>query len=231
MPDELTEILLDIRTHLEFCQQNQIQTIELNQIMDEQKKIEVKNLTQNPDQAELLKNLQTDIGNCTRCKLSKERNNIVFGEGSPNADLMFIGEGPGFDEDQQGKPFVGKAGRLLDKIIEAMGLKRDQVYIGNVVKCRPPDNRNPETDEIETCFPFLEKQIKIIEPKVIVCLGKFATQTILKTETAISKLRGQFFDFGNAKLMPTFHPAYLLRNPNMKRQVWEDMQKVMEVLK
>ncbi len=175
--------------------------------------------------------LREEMGDCTRCKLhSSGRTQIVFGVGNPSADLMFVGEGPGRDEDIQGIPFVGRAGKLLTKIIEAMGLKRDDVYIANVVKCRPPENRNPEPDEIETCQPFLFKQIEIIKPKVIVCLGTFSAQLLLDTDEKISKLRGQLHDFRGTKLLPTYHPAFLLRSPSMKRPVWEDMQKVMEVL-
>jgi len=175
--------------------------------------------------------LREELGDCTRCKLhSSGRTQIVFGVGNPNADLMFVGEGPGRDEDIQGIPFVGRAGKLLTKIIEAMGLKRDDVYIANVVKCRPPENRNPETDEIETCQPFLFKQIEIIKPKVIVCLGTFSAQLLLNTEEKISKLRGQLHDFRGTKLLPTYHPAFLLRSPSMKRPVWEDMLKVIEIL-
>lgn len=177
-----------------------------------------------------LENLRNEIGDCTRCRLHKERTNIVFGVGNSEADLMFVGEGPGRDEDLQGEPFVGRAGKLLTKMIEAMTLKRDDIYIANVVKCRPPQNRNPEDDEIVTCQPFLKKQIDIIQPKVIVTLGKFAGQTLLQTETPISKLRGDFHQYGQTQVMPTYHPAFLLRNPKMKRFVWEDLQKVMEVL-
>lgn len=177
-----------------------------------------------------LEELVQHIGPCTRCKLHKQRNNIVFGVGNPKAELMFIGEGPGADEDEQGIPFVGRAGQLLTKMIEAMGLTRDDIYIANVVKCRPPENRNPEEDEIAACSPFLEEQIRLINPKVIVCLGKFAAQTILKTEITISRLRGNFHDRNGIPVMPTFHPAYLLRNPEMKRPAWEDLKMVMDKL-
>ncbi|PIR17613.1 MAG: hypothetical protein COV46_03510 [Deltaproteobacteria bacterium CG11_big_fil_rev_8_21_14_0_20_49_13] len=177
-----------------------------------------------------LDKIRVEIGDCKRCKLSKARKNIVFGVGNPHAELIFIGEGPGADEDDQGEPFVGRAGQLLTKIIGAMGLKRSDVYIGNIVKCRPPNNRAPEPDEIEACTPFLMKQIEAIKPKVIVCLGATAAKDILKTEVPISKLRGKFLDWNGYKLMPTFHPAFLLRNPNMKRPVWEDMQAVMKEL-
>ena len=164
---------------------------------------------------------------CTQCGLCEKRTQVVFGEGNPNADLMFIGEGPGYDEDIQGRPFVGKAGQLLTKIIEAMGLKRSDVYIANCVKCRPPQNRNPLPDEIAACNPYLKRQIDLIQPKVICALGKFAAQTLLGTERPISRLRGQFEDYQGIKLMPTFHPAYLLRNPQDKKLVWQDMQKIM----
>jgi DNA polymerase len=175
--------------------------------------------------------VRADIGDCTRCKLhSLGRTQIVFGVGNPDADLMFVGEAPGRDEDLQGFPFVGRAGQLLTKIIEAIGLKREDVYIANVIKCRPPENRNPEPDEVETCEPFLFRQIDIIKPKVIVALGKFGAQTLLRTLDPISRLRGRVYDYRGAKLIPTFHPAYLLRNPSSKREVWEDMKLVRSLL-
>lgn len=173
-----------------------------------------------------LAKIRSDLGDCTRCKLCAGRKNIVFGEGNPGTSLVFVGEGPGEQEDLQGRPFVGKAGQLLDRMIEAMGLSRNQVYIANVVKCRPPGNRNPEPDEIETCGPFLHRQLDTIRPKVIVALGKFAAQTLLDTEQPISKLRGKFHTYRGARLMPTFHPAYLLRNPSSKREAWADLQLV-----
>jgi DNA polymerase len=172
-----------------------------------------------------------DIGDCTRCKLhALGRTKIVFGVGNPKADLMFVGEAPGGDEDVQGIPFVGRAGQLLTKIIEAIELGRDDVYIANVIKCRPPGNRNPEPDEIATCEPFLFQQIDIIKPRIIVTLGKFAAQTLLRTDAPISRIRGRVFDYRGAKLIPTFHPAYLLRNPSSKREVWEDMKLVRKLL-
>jgi uracil-DNA glycosylase len=174
-----------------------------------------------------LREIRQDIGDCTRCKLHKGRTNLVFGVGSPEARLMFVGEGPGADEDLQGEPFVGRAGQLLTQIINAMGFTREQVYIANVVKCRPPENRNPEPDEIEQCGPFLRAQIAAIKPDVIVALGKFAAQTLLGVETPISRLRGRFHEMGSVVVMPTFHPSYLLRNPAAKREVWEDMKLVM----
>jgi DNA polymerase len=180
---------------------------------------------------ESLAAVRADIGDCTRCKLhTLGRTQIVFGVGNPDADLMFVGEAPGRDEDQQGFPFVGRAGQLLTKIIEAIALKRDDVYIANVIKCRPPENRNPEPDEVATCEPFLFRQIDIIKPKVIVALGKFGAQTLLRTLDPISRLRGRVFDYRGAKLIPTFHPAYLLRNPSSKREVWEDMKLVRSLL-
>ena len=183
------------------------------------------------DAAAALVAVRTEIGDCTRCKLhTLGRRQIVFGVGNPSADLMFIGEAPGADEDIQGIPFVGKAGQLLTKIIEAIGLQREDVYIANVIKCRPPGNRNPEQDEVNTCEPFLFQQIEIIKPKVIVALGKFAAQTLLRTLDPISRLRGRVYELRGAKLIPTFHPAYLLRNPSSKREVWEDMKVVRKIL-
>ena len=181
--------------------------------------------------AEALAAVRADIGDCTRCKLhTLGRRQIVFGVGNPEADLMFVGEAPGADEDVQGIPFVGRAGQLLTKIIEAIDLKRDDVYIANVIKCRPPQNRNPEPDEVGTCEPFLFRQIDSIKPKVIVALGKFAAQTLLRTLDPISRLRGRVYEYRGAKLIPTFHPAYLLRNPSSKREVWEDMKLVKRLL-
>ena len=184
------------------------------------------------ESAEALAAVRADIGDCTRCKLSGlGRTQVVFGVGNPNADLMFVGEAPGADEDVQGVPFVGRAGQLLTKIIEAIDLGRDDVYIANVIKCRPPQNRNPEPDEVETCEPFLFRQIDIIRPKVIVALGKFGAQTLLRTLDPISRLRGRVYEYRGAKLVPTFHPAYLLRSPSSKREVWEDMKLVKQLLK
>jgi DNA polymerase len=182
--------------------------------------------------ADALAAIKTEIGpDCSRCKLHRlGRRQVVFGVGSPDADLMFVGEAPGADEDIQGIPFVGRAGQLLTKIIEAIGLGRDDVYIANVIKCRPPQNRNPEPDEVETCEPFLFQQIDVIKPKVIVALGTFAARALLRTLDPISRLRGRVYDYRGAKLIPTFHPAYLLRNPASKRDVWEDMKKVRELL-
>jgi DNA polymerase len=171
-----------------------------------------------------------DLGECTRCKLHSTRHKIVFGDGNPKAELVFVGEGPGADEDAQGLPFVGRAGKLLTQMIEAMGLQRKDVYICNVVKCRPPENRQPEEDEVTTCSPFLLRQIDAIAPKVIVCLGAVAARTLLETNRGISQFRGEWLEFRGRKLLATYHPAYLLRNPPAKSEVWKDLQKVMAVL-
>ncbi len=167
---------------------------------------------------------------CTRCKLHKARKQIVFGVGNPKAQLVFVGEGPGRDEDEQGEPFVGRAGKLLTQMIEAMSLRRQDVYICNVVKCRPPENRLPEKDETATCSPYLIRQLDVIHPKVICCLGACSAQTLLNTAQGISRFRGEWFEFRGAKLIATYHPAYLLRNPAAKAEVWKDLQKVMAVL-
>ena len=181
--------------------------------------------------AESLAAIRADIGDCTRCKLhTLGRKQIVFGVGNPKAELMFVGEAPGADEDEQGEPFVGRAGQLLTKIIEAIDLKREDVYIANVLKCRPPGNRNPEPDEVGQCEPFLFRQIDAIRPKVIVALGKFAAQSLLRTTEPITKIRGREFQYREAILIPTYHPAYLLRNPPAKRDVWEDMKRVRQLL-
>jgi len=174
--------------------------------------------------------IRENLGECTRCRLHKTRKKIVFGDGNPNAQLVFVGEGPGADEDAQGLPFVGRAGKLLTQMIEAMGLQRKDVYICNVVKCRPPENRQPEKDEVAECSPFLFRQIDTIGPKVIVCLGSTAAQTILQTNRGISHFRGEWLEFRGRKLMATYHPAYLLRNPAAKSEVWKDLQKVMAEL-
>jgi DNA polymerase len=176
--------------------------------------------------------IRDDLGaDCSRCKLhTLGRTQVVFGVGNPNADLMFVGEAPGADEDIQGEPFVGRAGQLLTKIIEAIGLRREDVYIANVIKCRPPGNRNPEPDEVEQCEPFLFRQIDTVKPKVIVALGKFAAQCLLRSNDPITRIRGREFKYRDAILIPTYHPAYLLRTPSAKREVWEDMKRVRAIL-
>ena len=182
--------------------------------------------------AERLRSIRDELGDCTRCKLHGGRSHLVFGVGSPDADLMFVGEAPGRDEDLQGEPFVGRAGQLLTKIIEAIDLRREDVYIANVIKCRPPQNRNPERDEVETCRPFLFAQIDAIQPRVIVALGSFAVRTLLDDDRLpISRARGQVYACRGAKLIPTFHPAFLLRSPDRKRDVWEDMKRVRSLLR
>jgi uracil-DNA glycosylase family 4 len=188
----------------------------------------VPKLEQGPRQT--LDEIRTELGDCKRCKLCGGRTQIVFGSGNPRAELMFVGEAPGADEDRQGQPFVGKAGQLLTKMIEAMKFSRDDVYICNVVKCRPPENRNPEPDEITACEPFLKAQVASVRPKVIVTLGKFAAQALLRDQTAITRLRGQWREYEGIPLMPTFHPAYLLRVPTEKKLAWGDLQEVMKKL-
>jgi DNA polymerase len=177
-----------------------------------------------------LESVREEIGDCTRCKLHKGRTNLVFGVGSPTARLMFVGEAPGEDEDKKGEPFVGKAGQLLTKMIEAMGILREDVYICNTVKCRPPNNRNPEPDELGSCEPFLKGQLAAVQPEVIVTLGKFAAQALLRDATPISRLRGNWREYEGIPVMPTFHPAYLLRSPQEKGKVWDDLQQVMKKL-
>jgi len=182
----------------------------------------------NASNEEQLKRVYQEMTNCQLCQLAKTRHNLVFGDGNPNAQIVFVGEAPGADEDQQGLPFVGRAGQLLTKIIEAMGVSRKDVYICNILKCRPPGNRNPLPDEISLCEPFLKKQLLAISPKVICALGTFAAQTLLKTDIPITLLRGRFHTYNGVKLMPTYHPAYLLRSPSAKKPVWEDVQMIMK---
>jgi DNA polymerase len=181
-------------------------------------------------EGDTLDRIREDIGDCRRCRLCEARNTIVFGDGNPRAQLVFVGEGPGHDEDIQGLPFVGRAGKLLTQMIEAMGLQRADVYICNIVKCRPPGNRTPEKDEVATCSPFLDRQIAAIAPKVVVCLGNVAAQTLLGTNKSISQFRGQWFEYRGTKLLATYHPAFLLRNPAAKSEVWTDLKKVMAEL-
>ena len=182
------------------------------------------------DAVAALRAISEDIGDCTRCGLSRGRKNIVFGVGNPRADIMFIGEGPGADEDEQGEPFVGRAGQLLNNMIAAMGLRREDVYIANVVKCRPPQNRAPERDEIETCSPFLMRQVDVIRPKIIVALGATAAKTLLGISDSMASLRGRLYDFRGTKLAVTYHPAFLLRDPRQKKEAWKDLQMVMNFL-
>jgi DNA polymerase len=183
-----------------------------------------------PSKAPTLEEIRKELGDCKRCKLHRRRRTIVFGEGNKKAKLMFIGEGPGYDEDVQGRPFVGKAGQLLTKIIQSIHFEREEVYIANIIKCRPPQNRNPEPDEIGSCSPFLMKQIQAIQPDIICALGTFAAQTLLQTDAKITSLRGRTFHLQGIKVLPTYHPAFLLRNPDKKREVWEDMKQIAEWL-
>ena len=182
------------------------------------------------DKPAALKLIREDIGDCTRCRLHKGRTNLVFGVGNVNADLMFVGEGPGADEDAQGEPFVGRAGQLLNNMISAMGIKREDVYIANVVKCRPPSNRTPEKDECDTCSPFLMRQIDVVQPKVIVALGAVAAKNLLAVSDSMANLRGRWYDFRDSKLAVTYHPAFLLRDPRQKKETWKDLQMVMKEL-
>jgi len=191
----------------------------------------IKNMLSFSKKNELLEIVKEELKDCKRCKLYKERNHIVFGEGNEDARLMLIGEAPGHEEDLQGRPFVGAAGHLLDNMLKAINLSRREVYIANIVKCRPPQNRKPERDEIEACKPFLLKQIDIIKPSIICTLGSTATQTLLETKTPITKLRGHIYDFSGIKLIPTFHPAYLLRNPYQKKGAWEDLKLIEKIYK
>lgn len=182
------------------------------------------------DKAAALKGIREDIGDCTRCRLHKGRTNLVFGVGNMNAEIMFVGEGPGADEDEQGEPFVGRAGQLLNNMISAMGIRRQDVYIANIVKCRPPGNRTPERDECDTCSPFLLRQIKVIQPKVIVALGAVAAKNLLAVNDSMANLRGRWYDFKGSRLLVTYHPAFLLRDPRQKKETWKDLQMVMKYL-
>jgi len=219
----VSDIIKDVKAYLSYLKEIGIEDIPISSSVNSGR-------SKTPSPEEALRILMDEIKDCHRCKLYKGRTRIVFGVGNPNAELVFVGEAPGRDEDLQGEPFVGEAGQLLTRIIEAMGLKREDVYIANVVKCRPPENRNPEPDEIEVCEPFLLRQLDIIRPKVICALGTFASQCLLRTKGKISELRGNFYYYHNMKVMPTYHPAYLLRNPGDKRLVWEDMKRIMAEL-
>ncbi len=224
------EVLADTRRCLEALQDEGVRRLKL----DPELLARLGNLSSDlspEEKAALLAELEAEVSGCEKCRLCEGRTQTVFGVGNPDADLMFIGEAPGADEDRQGEPFVGRAGQLLTKIIQAMGMERDQVYIGNVLKCRPPGNRNPQLDEKGSCEPYLIQQIGIIRPKVIVALGNIAVQSLLLTSTGITKLRGRFQEYQGIPLMPTFHPAALLRNPSQKKLVWEDMKTVMAFLK
>jgi DNA polymerase len=221
------EIITDLKSYLQYLKGIGIESLPLF----ETKSAELlPNSSIDTPSVEILAEIRRELGDCRRCKLHRTRRTLVFGEGNEKAKLMLIGEGPGYDEDVQGRPFVGKAGQLLTKIIQSIHLQREEVYITNIVKCRPPQNRNPEPDEIDHCNPFLLKQIDAIQPQIICALGTFAAQTLLKTDTKITALRGRFYEFKGIKIIPTYHPAYLLRNPERKREVWEDMKRISEQL-
>jgi len=221
MDENINELISDLKTYLEYLKGMGITTLPVADHAPE-KTPRSETLT--------LADVKKELGDCKRCKLHRTRKTIVFGEGNEEARLMFIGEGPGYDEDVQGRPFVGRAGQLLTKIIESINLSREEVYIANIIKCRPPQNRNPEPDEIESCNPFLMKQIRVIQPRIICALGTFSAQTLLKTNTKITALRGKLYELEGIKVIPTYHPAFLLRNPERKREVWEDMKKIEELL-
>ena len=221
LDQKVIEVINDLKSYLKYLQGLGIQSLPASGM-------EINNPS--PSQMITLDEVRKELGDCTRCKLHRTRKTIVFGEGNEKTKLMFIGEGPGYDEDVQGRPFVGKAGQLLTKILQSINLPREEVYITNIIKCRPPQNRNPEPDEIQSCNPFLMKQIDVIQPKIICALGAFASQTLLKTDAKITALRGKFYDFEGIQVIPTYHPAFLLRNPERKREVWEDMKKIVELL-
>ena len=212
----LHEVVEDLKAYLEYLKEVGVEALPVKAMEP---------LTGKSKEAlSSLDEIREEMGDCRRCKLHSTRKNLVFGEGNDRAVLMFIGEGPGYDEDTQGRPFVGKAGQLLTRIIQSINLQREEVYIANIVKCRPPQNRNPEPDEILACRPFLMKQIESIRPRIICALGSVATRALLQTEEKITSLRGKPFDFNGIRLIPTYHPAFLLRNPERKREVWEDMK-------
>jgi uracil-DNA glycosylase len=221
MDENINELISDLKTYLEYLKGMGIVSLPASEKKSDE-----------PGQSNIitLAEVRKELGDCKRCKLHRGRKTIVFGEGNEKATLMLIGEGPGYDEDVQGRPFVGKAGQLLTKILQSINLPREEVYIANIIKCRPPQNRNPETDEIQSCHPFLMKQIRVIQPKIICALGTFSAQTLLKTETKITALHGKLFDLEGIKVIPTYHPAFLLRNPERKREVWEDMKKIVELI-
>jgi uracil-DNA glycosylase len=226
--DELNHIALEVRRHLAWQESDGTRLILKEFRAPEPRGLALKSNPAPQGSAATLDAVRAELGDCRRCTLCEGRKQIVFGTGNPKADLVFVGEGPGEEEDKQGVPFVGPAGQLLTKMIEAMKFSRDTVYICNVVKCRPPGNRNPEPNEIAACEPFLKAQLKVIQPKVIVALGKFAAQTLLKVDTPITRLRGQWRSYEGIDLMPTYHPAYLLRQPDEKKKAWLDLQEVMK---
>jgi uracil-DNA glycosylase family 4 len=223
MDSRIGEVIEDLKAHLEYLKTMGIDSIPATAAPSKK---------QSPSSSLLtLRDVREELGDCKRCKLHRGRKTLVFGEGNEKAVLMFVGEGPGYEEDVQGRPFVGKAGQLLTKIIQSIQLEREEVYIANIVKCRPPQNRTPEADEVLACRPFLLGQIEAIRPKIICCLGAVAAQSLLQTAEKITALRGRFFDWEGIRVLPTYHPAYLLRNPERKREVWEDMKRIAGWLK
>jgi len=224
----IPEIIEDVKSYLEYLKTMGIEAVPVSGKGSEKKTSDSSPL---PTVGLTLEEIRKELGNCKRCKLHRTRKTLVFGEGNPKAKLMFVGEGPGYDEDVQGRPFVGKAGQLLTKIIQSIQIQREEVYIANIIKCRPPQNRNPEPDEIAACSPFVLKQIEAIQPKIICALGTFAAQTLLKTTAKITALRGKLYELEGTKVIPTYHPAFLLRNPEKKREVWEDMKRILDYLR
>jgi uracil-DNA glycosylase family 4 len=228
MDRAIQEIIADLQSYLEYLRELGIEGLPVSLETLPQK--DGSNPPPAPSRTKTLEEVRTELGECRRCKLHRTRRTIVFGEGDKKAKLMIIGEGPGYDEDVQGRPFVGKAGQLLTKILQSIHLNREEVYIANIIKCRPPQNRNPEPDEIRSCYSFLLGQISAIQPKIICALGTFAAQTLLKTERKITALRGKAYDQDGIQVIPTYHPAYLLRNPDKKRDVWEDMKRISDLM-
>jgi len=227
MDQKVKEIASDLKSYLEYLRGMGIIGVSSSERQDQKGSLNPSPLPRKPP---TLEEVRRELGECQRCKLHRTRRTIVFGEGNKRARLMLIGEGPGYDEDVQGRPFVGKAGQLLTRILQSIHLPREEVYITNIIKCRPPQNRNPEPDEIQSCYPFLTQQIEAIQPQMICALGTFAAQTLLKTDAKITTLRGRFYEFVGIKVMPTYHPAYLLRNPERKREVWQDMKQISKEL-
>ncbi len=221
MNQKVQEIIADLKSYLEYLKRMGIEALPVS---------EIKSNEDFRPEVTSLEGIRKELGDCKRCKLHRTRRTLVFGEGHQKAKLMIIGEGPGYDEDLQGRPFVGKAGQLLTKILQSIHLQREEVYITNIIKCRPPQNRNPEPDEIQNCHPFLVMQINAIQPKIICALGTFAAHTLLKTDAKITSLRGRSYDLSGIKVFPTYHPAYLLRNPERKKEVWEDMKQISKCL-
>lgn len=226
LEEQLYGIVQMLKTQLNLLKEGGLSYIPKHQGIEVSNYTDSRPLIEKEDLGTILK----DLGNCQRCKLCRGRTNLVFGTGDKGASLVFVGEGPGAEEDRQGEPFVGRAGQLLTKMINAMGFERQQVYICNVVKCRPPNNRDPERDEIDACEPFLKRQLFAINPTVIVGLGRYACQTLLKVDTPMSKIRGQWQRYEGIRFMPTYHPAYLLRNPSAKKEVWKDLKLVLDEL-